>query len=151
MNWQQLLVQMIIYICVLIVYDLLIPFTFYLRFCCWILFYFLVFLSLWFTNINSLINILRIPISTGNVCLGFFVPRENFSIIWRREHYRWRAAIFDLCFVLMAIEQWGFFSVPHLLLHWTSVFNGHIRAPVTLTPIAKRFSFSKCDSHLSFF
>ena len=27
----------------------------------------------------------------------------------------------------MAIEQWGFFSVPYLLWHGTSVYNGHIR------------------------
>ena len=35
-------------------------------------------------------------------------------------------------------EQWGFFSVPHLLWHGASVFNGHLRGPVTLTPIAER-------------
>ena len=38
----------------------------------------------------------------------------DFSLIWRRHHCRWRAANFDLCSALMAIEQWGFFSVPHL-------------------------------------
>ena len=36
------------------------------------------------------------------VCL--IVPLENFSLIWRRYHYRWRAANFDLCSALMAIE-----------------------------------------------
>ena len=40
----------------------------------------------------------------------FFVP-----LIWKRHHYRWRTANFDLCSALMAIEQWGFFSVPHAL------------------------------------
>ena len=40
----------------------------------------------------------------------------------------------------MAIEQWGFFSVPHLLWHGSSVYNGHLRGPVTLTYIAERFS-----------
>ena len=40
------------------------------------------------------------------VCLGFIVPVENFSLIWRRHHYRWRAAKFDLCSALVAIEQW---------------------------------------------
>ena len=29
---------------------------------------------------------------------------------------------FDLCSVLMAIEQWGFYSVPHLLWHGASVY-----------------------------
>ena len=34
----------------------------------------------------------------------------------------------------MVIEQWGFFSVPHLLWHGTSIYmyNGHLRRPVTL-------------------
>ena len=26
------------------------------------------------------------------VCCEFFVPLENFSLIWRRHHYRWRAS-----------------------------------------------------------
>ena len=34
----------------------------------------------------------------------------------------------------MAIEQWRFFSVPHLLWHGASVYNGHLRRPVTLSP-----------------
>ena len=53
-----------------------------------------------------------------------------------RYHYRWRASNFDLCSALMTIEQWGFFSVPHLVWYGTSVYNGHLRGPVTLTPIA---------------
>ena len=53
------------------------------------------------------------------VCLEFLVPLENFSLIWRRHHCR--AVNFDLCSPLMAIEQWGFFSMPHLLWHGASV------------------------------
>ena len=49
------------------------------------------------------------------VFLGVFVPLENFLLLWSCHHYRWRAANFDLCSAIMAIEQWGFFSVPHLL------------------------------------
>ena len=45
----------------------------------------------------------------------FIVPLENFSLIWRFHHFRWRATNFDLCSALMVIERWGFFSVPHLL------------------------------------
>ena len=65
------------------------------------------------------------------VCLtclfGYIVPLENFSLIWRRHHYRWRAVNFDLCSTLMAIEQWRFFSVPHLLcIYCASVYNGHL-------------------------
>ena len=74
------------------------------------------------------------------VCLELFVPLENFSLIWRRHHCLWRAANIDLCSVLTAIEQWGFFSVPHLMWHGASVYNGHLRGPVTLTPIAERLA-----------
>ena len=52
------------------------------------------------------------------VCLGFIVPLENVLLIRRRHYYRWRAANFDLCSALVAIEQWGFFTaLPYLLWH----------------------------------
>ena len=70
------------------------------------------------------------------VCLlGFIVPLKNFPLIWRSHHYRWRAANFDLCSALTAIEQWGFFRGPHLLWYRASVYNGHLQGPVILTPI----------------
>ena len=34
----------------------------------------------------------------------------------------------------MVIELWGFFKVPHLLWHGPSVYNLHLRGPVTLAP-----------------
>ena len=34
----------------------------------------------------------------------------------------------------------GFFSVLHLLWHGDSVYNGHLRGPVTFTPIAQRLA-----------
>ena len=38
------------------------------------------------------------------------------------------AVYFDRCSALLAIEQWGFLnSVPHLLWHGESVYNGHLR------------------------
>ena len=40
----------------------------------------------------------------------------------------------------MAIEQWRFFSVPHLLGHGAFVYNGYLRGPDTLTPVAERLS-----------
>ena len=48
------------------------------------------------------------------VCLGIFVLLENYSIIWRHNHYRWRAANVDLYSALMAIQMWGVFNVQHL-------------------------------------
>ena len=44
------------------------------------------------------------------------------------------------CSALMAIEQWGILSVPHLLWHRASVYNGHLRGPVTLTLTAERLA-----------
>ena len=71
------------------------------------------------------------------VCLGVFNPLENFSLIWR-----WRTANFDICSAPMAIdhEQWEFLSLPHLLWHGASFYNGYLRGPVTLTPIAERLT-----------
>ena len=78
------------------------------------------------------------------VCLGFFVPLDNFSLIWRCHHCLWRAANFDLCSALMAFEQWEFLSVPHLLWHGASVYNGQFRGPLTLTPNAERLAVELC-------
>ena len=60
---------------------------------------------------------------------------EDFTIAGEGLH-----ANFDLCSVLMAIEPWGFFSVPHLLWHGASVYDGHLRGPVTLAPISERLA-----------
>ena len=38
------------------------------------------------------------------VCLGLYVPQNNFSLIWRHLHYRWRVS-FDLHSELMDIES----------------------------------------------
>ena len=65
----------------------------------------------------------------------FSVPLENFSLIWR-----WKVRNFDLRSALKAIEQWGFFSMPHLVWHEASVYNGHLWEPVTLTPNAEQLS-----------
>ena len=73
-----------------------------------------------------------------SVCLWFIVLLRNFSLIWRRNQYRWRVASFDLWSAFMAIEQWGFFTVPHLRWHRTSVYDNHLRGSMTLTPIAER-------------
>ena len=70
----------------------------------------------------------------------FRATTENFSLMWRRHHYRWRAANFDLYSTLMTMEQWVFFSVPRLLWHGASVYKCHFRGPVTLTPIAERLA-----------
>ena len=66
------------------------------------------------------------------ICLGFIVPFENFSLIWRRHHYRWIAWNFDVYLPPMTSEQWGYFVVPQLLWHGASVYNGHLLPSVWL-------------------
>ena len=75
-----------------------------------------------------------------SVCLFMVLcPSREFSLTWRRHHYRWRAANFAIYSALMAIERWGFFSVPHLLWHGTSVYNGHLRWYMKLIPVAEPY------------
>ena len=83
-------------------------------------------------------------------CLLFSIPLENCSLIWRCHHYWWRATSFDLYSALMAIEQWGFFSVSHLLWHGTSFHNCHLLELMTLAPACSR-AVTPCfyDSGLS--
>ena len=47
------------------------------------------------------------------VCLGFYIPLEKCSLIWRSHHYRRRASNFYICSALMAIKQWGFLACQH--------------------------------------
>ena len=72
-------------------------------------------------------------------CLfGIYRLFTNFSLILRRHHHWWGAANFDICSVLMTIEQWGFLSVPSLGWQGESVYNGYLRRKMTLTYIAER-------------
>ena len=67
------------------------------------------------------------------VCLGIIVRLENFS------HMETSALPVKGCKfwpMLMAIKQWGFFSVPHLMGHGAYIYNGHLWGPMTLSPIA---------------
>ena len=77
---------------------------------------------------------LTMDIYNGNaiylICLiVVYRPIRNFF-----THCRWRAADFNLCSAVMVIE------LPHLLWHGASVNNGHLREPVTPTPIAERLA-----------
>ena len=47
------------------------------------------------------------------------------------------------------IEQWGFFSVPHLLWHGASVYNGHLQVHMTLAPIAVLLIVKRSFNRLS--
>ena len=78
------------------------------------------------------------------VYLRFIVPLENFPLIWIRRHSRWRGANLDLNLALMAIEQWGFYSVPHLMWHGATVYNGHLLPSVL--PVALSLPFLRLGS-----
>ena len=51
-------------------------------------------------------------------CLGFHVKLANFSMKWRRHHYRWRSPTFDLYTVIFAVDHLAFFSMIHLHVLW---------------------------------
>ena len=54
------------------------------------------------------------------------------------HHYRWRAINVDLFSALMVIEQWGFFI--RVLWLGTTLYNGHLRGPVTFKPVSERLA-----------
>ena len=96
------------------------------------------FISCFFSILYIDIFFLMLDIDFLFVCLDFIVPLENVSLILRLQ-YCWTAN-FDYCSALMIIKQWRFFNVPHPLRHGPTVFNNHLRGPVTLTPFAKRLA-----------
>ena len=49
------------------------------------------------------------------VCLGFIVPLENFSLIWRRHHCRWVLQILTYARHSWPLSSECSFIVPHLL------------------------------------
>ena len=57
--------------------------------------------------------------------LELFTPNKNFSLIYRRHNYRWKASNSDLWSVPTAIDQWRSLSVPHLLWNGASFYNSH--------------------------
>ena len=71
------------------------------------------------------------------VCLfwGFCPIREFFTHI-ETSPLPMKGCEFDLCLAFMAIEQWGFLSVPHLLCH------GRENLFIMI------FSKDRCHSHL---
>ena len=71
------------------------------------------------------------------VCLsGVLHSTREFFTLMIHHHYRLRASNFDQYSAHMTIEQWGFFNVPRLLCQRASVYNGHLREPVTIRNVA---------------
>ena len=69
----------------------------------------------------------NISLKTAKVMSSFVTNGSFMFVVFRltREFFThlgtsplpWRGANFDLCSALMAIEQWVFFSVPHVMWH----------------------------------
>ena len=75
------------------------------------------------------------------VWLGFYNLLENFET----SRFQVKAGLQILTFARhpwLLIEQWGLFSMPHLLWVGAFVYNGHIWGPMTLTPVAEVFQWS---------
>ena len=71
------------------------------------------------------------------VCLsGVLHSIREFFTLMIHHHYRLRASNFDQYSAHMTIEQWGFFNVPRFLCQRASVYNGHLREPVTIRIVA---------------
>ena len=68
------------------------------------------------------------------------VPLENCSLIWRLQYYRLRAAKFELCSALMVNKQGGFLQLATPIGTRGIPINGHLRGPMTRTPIAERLA-----------
>ena len=76
----------------------------------------------------------------GCLFVWIYRPTRDFSLIWRSQHCRWSAVNVDLCSAFLVIEQWGFLYATHLLWHEPTLFNCHLRGPVTHTPVAERLA-----------
>ena len=64
------------------------------------------------------------------VCMrGIFRPTREFSPHFETSLLPLKVVNFYLWSELMAIEQWGFFSVSHLLCHGASIHNGLCEDP----------------------
>ena len=61
------------------------------------------------------------------VCLGFLRPIREFFTHMEAPPFPVKDFKFWPISAHMAIEQWGFFSVPQLLWHGASVYNDHLR------------------------
>ena len=75
------------------------------------------------------------------VCIWFIIPLENFSLIWRRQH-----SDEGLQILTYARPSWPLSSEGSLACHTyydtghPFVIYGHLRGPVTLSPIAERLT-----------
>ena len=85
-------------------------------------------------DVHCLFGVFRSP-------RAFFTHMETSLLLVKA-----RAVNFNLCSTPMAIELWGFFSVPNLLWHGASVYNGHLPGHVTLTSVASSVANTTCFS-----
>ena len=90
--------------------------------------------------VRRLVDIMKSVIQRS-VCLfaclfGVFRPTGEFFTHLETSWLPVKGCSFWPILALIAIKQWGYLSVPHLLWHGASVYDGHLREPVKLTPIS---------------
>ena len=92
-------------------------------------------------HLSNCSNKVQMKLNTNPVCLFVwsFSSQSRIFHSFGDDHCRWTAAHFDVCSVLISVEQWGFFNVPHLLWNGASVYNGHLQWPVALTTLCRAF------------
>ena len=72
--------------------------------------------------------------------MGFFVPLQCFSLIWKTSLLPMNGFRFRTMLDTHGYWAWGFFNMPHLLWHGPILYNGYLQGPVTLKPVAKRLT-----------
>ena len=74
--------------------------------------------------------------------LGFFPPTRDFFTRMETSPLPVKGCKFWPMLDTHGHEQWGFFSVPHILWHGASVYNGHLRGPIKLTLLPSVWQWS---------
>ena len=83
----------------------------------------------------------QVTVMTSGPLVWNFLPHSFYPFTHKVNYHFWsRAANIDTCLTLMAVELWGFSSVPHPVWHVTSVYIGYLQGPMALTPVAKRLA-----------
>ena len=74
------------------------------------------------------------------VCLGFIVPLENFWIIWRIQHYRWKGQNLAYAWHLQPLSNNAYLACHIYCDTGYPFIMGHLRGTVTLAPTAERLA-----------
>ena len=105
-----------------------------------------VYLTHLLTYSNSIVLVSNFPLPPPKICLfgGGWVRGTSHTRIFFHSY----GDVTNICEGLQILSffrhSWPlsseFFSMPHLLSQGASVYNGHLRGPVTFTPVAERLA-----------